>query len=148
LIIFGNVVYCNGEVERHNMSKKVKSEEERLKEISEDAFCSWSWASKYLKGRFEMGEEAISKSAEYSYSYARDIIKGRFELGEEVISKDADFAFLYARDVLKGRFELGERVNGKDAYFKRRYEEDVLGCSFEELVVRRVVRNSIMELEL
>ncbi|RLA39032.1 MAG: hypothetical protein DRR06_19805 [Gammaproteobacteria bacterium] len=54
-----------------------------------------------LKGRFEMGEDAISKDAKHSYYYAEDVLKGRFEMGEEVISKDAKYSYSYDRHVTK-----------------------------------------------
>ena len=53
--------------------------QEVIKSISEDAMSSYQYAHSVLKGRFELGEEAISKDAKYSYYYVRDIIQNNLD---------------------------------------------------------------------
>lgn len=53
------------------------------------AATAFYYAETHLRGRFELGEEAISKSPLFSFAYARFVLNGRFELGEEAIKTDA-----------------------------------------------------------
>ena len=81
------------------------------------------YARNTLKGRFELGEQAIATEPVFSYYYARDILKGRFEIAEPVIATYPKHSYWYARDVLGGRFELGEPVIATNKNYKKQYEE-------------------------
>ncbi len=109
----------------NNMNPEVE-----LKLALESPEKAYLYAKNVIKGRFELGEEAISKNAYSSFYYALDVLKplgiDRFELGEEAISKDAEYSYFYALYVLKSRFEQGEEAISKDAHYSYRYALNVL----------------------
>ena len=91
--------------------------------FAQRAATAFYYAETHLRGRFELGEEAISKSPLYSFAYARYVLNGRFELGEEAIKTDAYCACNYAIHVLNGRFELGELTIQHNPEFCAKYIE-------------------------
>lgn len=89
--------------------------------VAQDAYTSYCYARDVLKGRFELGEDAIAKGCPvYSYEYAK-IIKGRFEKGEASIAQDGMYACLYANNILQERFEQGEAAIAKEGYMSNYY---------------------------
>lgn len=53
----------------------------------------------YIKGAFPDGERIIATSSTYSYMYAMNILKGKFELGEEAILTSV-YAYAYVHKYL------------------------------------------------
>jgi len=105
-----------------------------LNTISKDPKIALDTASKIIKGRFEIAEEAISKSSVHSYFYARDILKGRFALGESAIATDAKVSYDYARHVVMGRFELGEIAMAEDEDIAYHYATDIIKGELPEVM--------------
>jgi len=109
---------------------KAKYSEKRIPEleptISQDAYCSYLYATELIKGKFILGELTISKNAYYSYGYARDVIKDRWEIAEPTISKNAYSSYYYAKNVIKGRFILAEPAISQDSYWSYYYALHVI----------------------
>lgn len=104
------------------------------------SLLSYKYALNVLKGRFEIGEEAISGFLAHSMSYASEVLKGRFVLGENIISTNASDSIWYARHIVRGRFEQGENAIKKDARLCVHYAVSVLGTRFIE--GERIIKGS------
>jgi hypothetical protein len=75
-------------------------------------------------------EEYFAKDAIYSYIYARDFIKGRFELGENAIAKDTEYSYYYAKEIIKGKLPefmhnqmiANGIINPKDRFLRKYFD--------------------------
>ena len=74
-----------------------------------------------LKERFEEAEDIIATDSGASYNYAKDVIKGRWEMGEEAIAdsetwiKDyLNFANLSSKDIALSPFWLYNMTGKKN----------------------------------
>jgi len=120
-----------------------KKDPEIMKYVTINSQLSYYYAENILRGRFELGEEAIAKDTVYSYYYAKNIIRGRFELGEKAIAKDAYYSYDYALSVLnRKRFELGEEAIAKDARYSCYYAMDILNENRFELGEETIAKNA------
>ena len=70
--------------------------------ISTDPHWSWCYAN-LLGERWEMGEKAIATDASSSVFYAYYVLRGRFELGEEAINKNPKCKENYEKSVLNDK---------------------------------------------
>lgn len=118
--------FCFKYIQDNCFDKRHPTYEQCLKTISEDAECSLKTAQDIIKGKFELGENAISKNPSCSYWYAKDVIKQRFELGEPSIARNDQYSFDYARNVIRGRFEMGEKSIAQNEHLAFRYATEII----------------------
>lgn len=118
--------FCYSYIKENSINKNHPTYQQCLLTISKSAEYSRRVAENILKGRFDLGEEAISKDPVESYWYAKDVIKGRWEIGEQSISKDPYLSFDYASKVLRGRFELGELAMSQEENVAYKYATEII----------------------
>ena len=63
--------------------------------FAQRAATAFYYAETHLRGRFELGEEAIKTDAYCACNYAIHVLNGRFELGELTIQHNPEFCAKY-----------------------------------------------------